>query len=70
LASGSRLARFVRDARAAFAATAGRKGAFGGAENALALRHAAGFLEALDAFFHALIEAAAWPEPGTGLAFD
>jgi hypothetical protein len=66
LAARSRLAQFVRDARSAFAATAGRKGAFGGAENALAPRHAAGFLEALDAFFHALIEAAAWPEPGAG----
>jgi hypothetical protein len=52
--------------RGVIAATAGRKGAFGGAANALALRHAAGFLEALDAFFHALIEAAAWPEPGAG----
>lgn len=52
--------------RGVIAATAGRKGAFGGAENALALRHAASFLEALDPFFHALVEAEAWPEPRAG----
>jgi len=52
--------------RGVIAATSGRKGAFGGAENALALRHAAGLLEAVDGVLDPLVAAAAWPEPAAG----
>lgn len=59
-------ARGAAGPRGVIAATAGRKGAFGGAESALAVRHAASLLEALDRFFVALIRAEAWPNPAAG----